>query len=266
MPSLQKSIGLFFSLFFVILFTVSCNRPESLESENSSKEPATLPTPEPTPEALIIPEPETLSERVSEPSFDVDKIIQGTIDQLFTGKLLSNIPEEMKVNETERIEVRITKEISQDFTDNLQGRGKPVIEDIKFGTVTEVSLRGDKFQISPISSGPQLVGGTEYTQWNWDVTPLEAGEQILSLVVSVRIQIPSLGVNAAKNYPVEEKNIKVTINRGLSAQEFLKNNWLDLIAPIFGSSSLLGIIGWLITKGKGKKRQDTQKTKTNKDV
>ncbi|HAA31048.1 MAG TPA: hypothetical protein DCE56_29250 [Cyanobacteria bacterium UBA8553] len=254
-----KSTGLFFSHLLLLVFIASC--------QNASNSPTDSPTPADTPAGTSSTPADTpLPTPTLLPKINIDKIVQDAIDQLSVGKILFNVPEEMQVGETERIEVRIAKTVTKDFDNKLKGKGKPVLENIKFGTVTEVKLEGNSFEIKGISTGLQVVGGEDYTEWSWDVTPKKSGEQTLSLIVSVRIKVPQLEIDSVRNYPVDIKKIKVKVNPIYSIKDLLINNWSDLFPLIFGSGSIAGIIGWIIAKRKKFKKSNSKPTDNQEDV
>jgi hypothetical protein len=257
MPWRVKSTGLFFSLLLILVFVVSC-QPRDDAGDDLRRPPSDTPA-----GAKLPPETPTPT---SSPKLNIDKIVQDTLDQLSVGKILFNVPEEMKVGETERIEVRIAKAVTNNFDYKLQGRGKPVIENIKFGTITEVKLEGNSFDIKGISTGSQIVGAKEYTEWSWNVTPKESGEQTLSLIVSVKIKIPQLEIDSVKNYPIEVKKIKVEVNPVYSAKDLLINKWSDIFPIIFGSGSIAGVVGWIIAKRKKLKKSNSQPTDNQEDL
>jgi hypothetical protein len=246
-----KSTKLFFSLLFILVFIGSCQL-EEITSPTDTNTPADTTTPAETPSSSPL-SPSTPPSPTSSIKLNIDKIIQDVLDQLSVGKILFNVPEEMKVGETERIEVRIAKIATKDFDSNLTGRGKPQVEPTKFGAETKVELVGNSFDIKGISTGWQVVGGKEPTEWSWDVTPNESGEQTLSIIVTVRVKIPDQGIDSVKNYPVEIKKIKVKINPIKSGVNFVKNNVVNLLPLIFGPASIVGIVGWVIAKRKQKK-------------
>lgn len=44
-------------------------------------------------------------------------------------------------------------------------------------------MAGDNFDIKPLSDEEQMVSSEDITQWEYDVTPLESGNQQLELTV-----------------------------------------------------------------------------------
>ena len=172
---------------------------------------------------------------------DISEIIEDELKKLALGRILFNPSKEMKAAVLERIEVRIAKTIIGDLTMGLRGRGEPKIEEIRVGTSMKARLTGDNFDITSPSTENQLVAGTGFTHWEWDVTPLKRGIQRLLLTVTVRIKIPNY-CEEEKDYPVFEREIKVKVNRIHSTKNFIISYWQWIVAMIVSS----GIIGWIV--------------------
>ncbi len=174
---------------------------------------------------------------------DLSEIVENELKKLSPGQILFNVPQEMKVGIKERVEVRITKTITEDLAKGLKGHGLPQIEEIRVNTLMGVRLNGDNFDIKALSHEEQIVAGEGFTQWAWDVTPLESGIQSLLLTVTVRIKIPNYG-EERKDYPVFERKINVKVNPPYTIKKFIRSYWQWIITTIIGS----GVIGWLVKK------------------
>lgn len=172
---------------------------------------------------------------------DLSQIVEDEIRNLTPGRILFNPPEEMKVGVKERVEVRIVKNFTENLSIGLRGRGVPQIEEIKVNTLMGVRLNGDNFDINKtLSHEEQIVAGDGFTQWNWDVTPLKSGIQLLLLTVTVRIKILNYG-EERKDYPVFERKIKVNVNPIYTTKKFIESYWQWIITAI-----LIPIIGWFV--------------------
>ena len=192
-----------------------------------------LPTPMPTP--------------APPPMADISKIVEDELKKLAPGKILFNPPEVMKVGVKERVEVRISKTITEDLTKGLRGRGVAQIEGIRVGTFMKVRLTGDNFNIKVLSHEEQLVSGEGFTQWDFDVVPLKSGIQSLLLTVTVRIKIPNYG-EERKDYPVFERKITVEVNPIYSITNFIEKNWQWIITTVIGLIIAFGIIQRIIKR------------------
>jgi hypothetical protein len=167
--------------------------------------------------------------------------VEDEIEKLVPGRILFNPPEKMKVGVRERVEVRITRSFTHDLTRALKGSGKPQIEQIKIGAYMAANLIGQNFEITSLNNEEQVVVGSGFTQWAWDVVPLRSGVQPLLLRVTVRLKIPEVG-EEKKDLPVFEREIKVAVNPVYSAAKFVENYWQWIITVI-----LIPVAGWLIS-------------------
>jgi hypothetical protein len=112
--------------------------------------------------------------------------LQGIIDrELQSGVILYNPPERMRVGETDRVEVRISREFSDEIRQGLQGRGTPRVEALLVGTFMKAELRGEAFDVIPIGSDIHPLLATGFAEWRWDVTPKVSGTHPLYLVVTI---------------------------------------------------------------------------------
>ena len=167
--------------------------------------------------------------------------VEERLRKLALGPILFNPPQEMTVGIRERVEVRISKSITDELTTGLRGRGEPQIEEIKVGTFMAARLTGDGFDVAALSHEEQLVAAEGFTQWYWDAVPLKPGTRSLLLNVAIRIKLPSQD-EERKDYPVFEKEIRVKVNLVYSTKNFLKSYWQWIVSTIIGS----GVIGWIV--------------------
>ncbi len=168
-------------------------------------------------------------------------IVEDEFKKLAPGHILFNPSKEMTLGVRERVEVRIARTIGADLTAGLRGRGEPQIEEIEVGTFMKVRLTGDNFDVKAFSHEEQVVTGNGFTQWDYEVTPLKSGVQMLLLTVTVRIKIPDYP-EERKDCPVFERKIRVRPNLLYSITRFIESHWQWLVTTIIGS----GIIGWIV--------------------
>jgi len=181
---------------------------------------------------------------------ELSEIVENELGKLTPGRILFNVPQEMKVGAKERVEVRIANNFTENLSTGLSGHGIPQIEEIKVNTLMGVRLNGDNFDIKALSHEEQIVTGDGFTQWDGDVTPLKSGIQRLLLSVTIRIKIPNYG-EERKDYPVFERPIKVKVNPIYSFKNFMKSYLQWIVSTIIGS----GIIGWIIKRIVKKRRK-----------
>jgi hypothetical protein len=162
-----------------------------------------------------------------------------------SGVILYNPPDHMRVGDVNRIEVRISRQFSDELAKGLQGTADPKIAELLVGTTMRAKLEGKEFDIVPIGSDVQELPTTGYREWRWDVTPTTAGHYSLIFTVSVFLY-------EKYSNPIEEKvldsKIDVTSNPVYSLRAWFSNNWGKFIAAVV---SVVGVAIELYRRRKG---------------
>ncbi|MEK7794737.1 MAG: hypothetical protein AAB353_09420 [Candidatus Hydrogenedentota bacterium] len=141
---------------------------------------------------------------------DWHHVLTEELHRLSYGNIMFNPPDTMKVNATERVEVRISQDPARNLIEALKGKGDPIVETIRVGPLMSARLTGKAFEIVDLSTQDQVIEATEFTQWSWDVIPREPGKQTLHLHVVVRL--PVLDKEQRKDLPVMDREIMVVVN------------------------------------------------------
>jgi hypothetical protein len=168
---------------------------------------------------------------------DVAMLVNNALTRLEQGRLAYNPPKEMTVGQTERVTVRIAKDAGAvDIGTSMPGSGQATVEPIKVGTFMKARLQGRGFDIQPLSNEEQVVAGDTFTEWQWDVTPREAGPHKLSLLITVRINVPEMG-EEQRDFPVKDAEVNVRVTPNMAAQRFMQDNgsWLLLVVVAFSA-------------------------------
>ena len=171
---------------------------------------------------------------------EIPLTLDTAIESLPQGKMVHNIPKVMTQGVTERIEVRISKNLKAELLLNLLGRGIPVLQTLTVSTVMKVKLQGnlDFFRIDSLSLEEQVVAETDYTEWEWDVTPLISGKGSLRLRAIVVLGVEGAG---EKNKEVDshDETVTVEINVPWIVATFFGDYWQWIIGTII---ALIGVI------------------------
>ncbi|MFZ1241761.1 MAG: hypothetical protein WAV66_20730, partial [Anaerolineae bacterium] len=109
--------------------------------------------------AQSTPTPAAIQPATPQPPQDPAAMVQAEFSRLAAGRILYNPPEEMTEGERERVEVRITQNMTASLTEGLKGSGAPRIEQIPVASFMKVRLTSDSFDITPVSSEEQIVAG-----------------------------------------------------------------------------------------------------------
>ncbi|TAA74551.1 MAG: hypothetical protein CDV28_12323 [Candidatus Electronema aureum] len=168
------------------------------------------------------------------------EVYQNELSKLPIGRILFNPPNTMKLGISERVEVRISRELYLNLRSNLKGSGFPQIEELKISELMKVRLSGDDFQIVPLNEAEQILGEKGFTEWVWDVVPLNRGRKVLHLHVTLRIRLP-FG-EEKKDHPVLDKEIYVQINPIYSSKLFVVKYWQWI-----ASTLILPLAAWAWT-------------------
>lgn len=173
-----------------------------------------------------------------------DFLITEAFKNLPTGLIIFNPPLEMTKGVKERVEIRIANvtRISSYLTEGLKGRGIPQHEFVRVSNDMKVELKGDAFEINPLFIEPEqrIVDSYNYTEWAWDVTPLQPGDHNLSICVVAVIQ----GITDHYiDYPVMERVVHIRVDYNREFESFFIQEWkwiLGIVATVLAAS--LGFI------------------------
>lgn len=142
------------------------------------------------------------------------------------GRILFNPPHQMQLNQTERVEVRLTRtlELDAELLQHLRGSGEPQMEEVLTAPLMAITLMGDAFQITAYSDEEQGVAQDGITTWEFDIRALKRGSQRLVMCVSLRIPVRGESFEH-KSIPVREAVIDVQVRAPVLIASIIHNNW-----------------------------------------
>ena len=144
------------------------------------------------------------------------------------GNILFNPPTHMIRDKTERIEVRISRDAMD--ASGLIGTGDVIKDTVRVSDRMSVALYGDKFNVIPITDEQQLLEASGYTEWSFDVTPLQAAkDQRLTLKVSIHFD------SGLKNKLVYSQPITIDVDSKSAMLKGLTENWQLLVLLLFAA-------------------------------
>jgi len=156
------------------------------------------------------------------------------------GRLLFNPPNQMRLGQTERVEVRLTRTLTLDaeLLEHLHGRGEPQLEEIPTAPLMAVTLKGDGFRISAYSDEEQIVTHEGLTMWEYDIRALKRGQQRLVTCVSLRIPVAGQPFEH-KSIPVREATIDVQVGAPALVAYLVVGNWQWFIGTAIAIAAVL---------------------------
>jgi hypothetical protein len=160
------------------------------------------------------------------------------------GKLYFDYPKTMKTHTKYRVSVAISrlKQIS------LQDSSTGEIYFIQISDIMKCILKGDAFNIEPLSTETQGLLDDMKTGWQWGVKPLKKGRQQLILVVSMQLNIQDQ--IAMKDIPVLERDVMVKINTPEHIKKIVQKNWQWFVGVVLGSGILWQLLKMFVFKEK----------------
>ncbi|MBI4739862.1 hypothetical protein HY772_10120 [Candidatus Woesearchaeota archaeon] len=190
-----------------------------------------------------------------------EQAIQQTLDHLSKGKFFHNVPAQMQVNRPILIEAGITKEVTAQLRQELQGQGGIVVrEGVPYDPLgIDIRLSGDSadFKIQPIQQGKRApIINDQPVIWSWQVTPLKRDIHYLTLIATVQVNVPELERSYSREYVVHPEPVMVKGRLDYSLQQFFINHWQSLI-----TGTLLvgvGLFAWSIALGPRRHTADIQ--------
>jgi hypothetical protein len=165
----------------------------------------------------------TTTEHQHDPATPDGKLFS-EIDERFKalnpGELVITAPHEMRVAVPERFTLRIAAaNQTEGITADLSTTGQTMTSPLHVTPIMRATLDGAGFTIKSNSREDQIIGGGSFTEWSWQVTPLESGDR--ELVATVYAELDADRVKGfPKHWPVH-----VRANASRSFSQFFASNW-----------------------------------------
>lgn len=165
---------------------------------------------------------------------DLDPDSYGAIDrdraEVEMGRLLFDAPRTMKQGKREMLRVQLTRDAQGNLTLRLPPvRGEGEMK-VPIGPHMLVKLSGYGFDLTPLTPEKQVVEPHGYTEWSFDVMPLESGHHSLRLAIGVRMKTPD--GEEMRFHPVISRAIYVTFDPIFATKRFSSTNWQWLATAI----------------------------------
>jgi hypothetical protein len=139
------------------------------------------------------------------------------------GKLEYIVPSSMRVGETRIVQARISRSIDESLTKDLAESDIIIKKKIEVADHMTVRLSGAAFSITPITPEEQVLTGSGFTQWQWDVIPERGGKQ--TLIFTVTLVFLESNRPSYLTREVDREEIEIEVNYSYQAKQFVGNNW-----------------------------------------
>ncbi|TCM46886.1 zinc ribbon domain-containing protein [Kribbella sp. VKM Ac-2568] len=119
----------------------------------------------------------------------------------------------------------------------------PAIEVINTSAVMVVDLMGRSFRVERLNppEGEQIVSDT--ATWDFDVLPLIAGKQSLTVSASMRVPVPGHGERAV-SVPSLTREFTIQIDRLYAGRTFVQRNWQWVGTSVLAAAAVVAGIIW----------------------
>lgn len=161
------------------------------------------------------------------------------------GLMVHNIPNEMKVGESTRVELRITRNAYfSEFEIGLKDANKTTT--IRTSSKMHVKLYDGSadtnnpfFIVNSVNKKAlQLVAnGKSTTYWQWDVLPVRSGKSKLNLIIHI------VSDEGETWIPVHEDDIEIESNLSWSVKRFFTDHW-----EFFAGGVIIPVLGYLVKR------------------
>jgi len=136
----------------------------------------------------------------------------------------------MKMGHTERVSARIGgSDVSVDALKSglPSGQGKAIsVAATPVSARMKMELKSADFDITPLSSEEQGVGGDTPTAWEWDIAPKHSGKLRLHLAAVVELK------NLSRDFTSIDRDVAVQVDPVDAVTSFMEGNWQWLIATL----------------------------------
>ena len=178
--------------------------------------------------------------------------VDATLKKLDLGDIAFKVPERLPLREHATVILLLspTQNAAQLKTilrrETAAGEKVESAERIQISGLMEAKLVGPAFAIRAITpEEPQLVSGKEPTEWKWDVTPKQPGQQSLHLTINAIVKYD--GANRPRTVRSFDRTIQVEVPAGFSLVSGLaKQKWM-IVALIALAIVALGFLSWRLS-------------------
>ena len=145
-------------------------------------------------------------------------------DEMPSANIVFNTPGTVGYGSTATIELKLSATKTPDqLSDLIDQPGAKETASVKISNEMEARLVGEQFAITAVTKELQPVSATGLTQWTWDITPKQLGQQELHLSLDAIVKIG----DHQDTYTLQTFNRAIVVNVAwpASAIAFLAKYW-----------------------------------------
>jgi hypothetical protein len=178
--------------------------------------------------------------------------VDATLKKLDLGDIAFKVPERLPLRQHATVVLLLSPtQNAPQLTATLRqetavGEKVESAERIQISGLMQAKLAGPAFEIRAITpEEPQMVSRTELTEWKWDVTPKQPGQQSLHLTINAIVKFD--GANHPRTIRSFDRTIQVEVPAGFSLVSGLaKQKWM-IIALMALAIVALGFLSWRLS-------------------
>jgi hypothetical protein len=244
------SNGLLVALVTVGFLALACQS----SSPPHTTPPTTPPWPASTPDHTVGTEPPIPTLKPSNtPSRTEVPTPTTTAFRLRDGQVVYRAPSPMRVNEAQRVTVRVAgRDAPPDLTSGLPGTGSVSAAPAKVGSALSADLSGPDFQITRVGGddGQRELPDGGFAEWAWDVRPQKSGNLRLDFVLYVAKDTGGVPIH----YRTYAHEVEVEVNFSYSFGKFVKDYGAltGLSVPVIAGAA------WTFIRWLRKRREKTE--------
>jgi hypothetical protein len=178
---------------------------------------------------------------------DPDELaLDASMQKLQDGKLAYSTPVSMRTGDSATVVARIG---GGAVTADAMKAGMPqepgstvATATTKVSTKMKMALRSADFDITPLNSEEQAIGGSDPTEWQWTIAPKHSGKLQLHLVATVELK------DLQRDFASIDRDIQVQVNKKGAVASFIEKNWQWLYATV--GAALLALVRFLWARRK----------------
>lgn len=155
------------------------------------------------------------------PELTDEEQLAASLSNLKQGNLFYKTPEKLKTGQTGHVKAQIgSNEVPDDAAGLQAGKNSAVGKaQTPISPAMRMTLKSADFDITPLSSEEQAVGGRTPTTWEWDIIPKHSGRLRLHLAATVVLK------NLSRDFTAVDREIAVEVDAVGAAEKFVGANW-----------------------------------------